>query len=404
VIIFTDSLINYFLRTFFVPLPVNTLVIIPFFGLFLLGRLPQVTPRPTTLIWLMLAVAGYTTGVFSAPDITAHRFLEIASALLAFLVGFGFFKNNADEDILARLFLFVTIAYVVVCLVALSRTMPSLFPVTDQIWSQKGILQRRPEVTTDQNFQVFYLFPAALLLALPFQPKRSLPALFVVVGSLFILAKLQTRSGALIFLGTVFLALSSPIFAKGLGRKKVAVLPVLGFFGVLAAMPLIVASADLLIYRFMHTDYYTGLGRLHSFLYLFEHVWNPLWWIPQGNEGFVLATGNKPHSNITAAFLEGGLLGLVAWIALIFVPIIRLGHRFVRGRLSNFAVIGYLGCVAMFVIQLSLNVPMVDQVWLWAGVGVGLLENPSHYLRQRKPAPVSFATSSRRVFSVEHAK
>ncbi len=378
VIIFTDSLINYFLRTFLMPLPVNTLVILPFFVLFLLKRLPWVLPGPKTLIWLLVAVVGYAVGVFSAPDITAHRFLEIASALLAFMVGYGFFRNNNDEDALARIFLFITLVYVIVCLIALSRSLPSIFPVVDQIWSQKGILQRRPEITTDQNFQVFYLFPAALLLALPYKAKRFVLIIFTVISSLFILAKIQTRSGTLIFLGAAFLALVSPVFVKSLGRKKMAILPVLGFVGIIAAMPLIVNSADLLIYRFFHTDYRTGLGRLYSFLYLFEHIGNPFWWLPQGNESFIAATGNKPHANITAAFLEGGILGLSSWVALVLVPIIRLSISYLRGLLTNFAVIGFLGCVAMFVTQMSLNVPMVDQVWLWSGASIGLLDNIKH--------------------------
>ena len=375
ILIFADSLINYFLRTFFHPLPVNTLVIIPFFGLFLLRRLPNIIPGYRTITWLFIAVLGYTIGVFSAPDITAHRFLEIASAILAFLVGFGFFKNNDNENMVARLFIYITIAYVIVCLLALSRHMPSIFPVIDQIWSQNGILQRRPEVTTDQNFQVFYLFPAALLLSLPFKLKRFTLNILVVVGSLLVLAKLQTRSGTLIFLGAIFLSLISPLFVKSLGRKKLTTLPILGFFAVVAAIPIIISSADLLIYRFFHTDYRTGLGRLYSFLYIFEHAWDPTWWLPQGNESYIIATGNKPHSNITAAFLEGGILGLLSWIALVLLPVFRLSKRFLFGRLTNFAVIGFIGCVTMFVTQLSLNVPMVDQVWLWSGAAIGLLEN-----------------------------
>jgi hypothetical protein len=86
-----------------------------------------------------------------------------------------------------------------------------------------------------------------------------------------------------------------------------------------------------------------------------------------------MATGARPHSNITATFLEGGILSLAAWFALVVYPVARLGLLFISGRLSHASTMIFIGCLTMLVLQLSLNVPMNDQVWLWTGAGVGVL-------------------------------
>jgi hypothetical protein len=365
---------------------VNALVVPIFFLLIVTGNARHFIPSFATLLWLFLAVMGYTIGVLVAPDITTQRFLQIGTALIAFFVGFGFFKNCNDEDIIARILTAVVLLYVVVCVIALSRTLPSLFPLQDQIWSHKGILYRRPEVTTDQNFQIFYLFPATLALALPIKLKRLIFTILAVIGGLFVTAQLQTRSGTLVQLATIVLALSAPLFIPSLGRKKTLFLPVAGLLGIILALPFVLSSSELLFHRLAATDFETGFGgRLKGFLYLFKHIWNPLWWLPQGNTEFLTATGARPHSNITATFLEGGILALTTWFALVVYPIFRLGLRFVLGRLSHASTMVFIGCLTMLVLQLSLNVPMNDQVWLWTGAGVGA------YTREQKTSPLQTA-------------
>ena len=371
IIIFTDSLMNYFLKSVYKPLPVNTLAVPIFAAAVMIGGPKVVLPNIKVLLWLFCAVLGFLIGILSVDDITYLRFFEIATALVAFFVGYAFIINNDDENFVSRIFLILVLLYVIICLLALSRQFPSVFPIIDKIWSKNGSLQIRPEVTTDQNFQIFYLFPAGLIMALPFRWPRFLLASFAIISSLFILAKLQTRSGTLLMAGTLFAALISPMFIRSLGRRKVLVLPVVGFIAFTLSLPYIIQSADLLIYRFVETDYSTGLGRLYSFLYLFETVWNPINWIPKGNAAYVAATGNVPHSNVTAFFLEGGILALAAWFALIFVPLIRMGLKLLRGRLSHLSTVAFLGCLTMFVTQMSLNVAMIDQIWLWAGIGIG---------------------------------
>jgi hypothetical protein len=373
-IILSDSLINYFLRVFFRPLPINAMVVPIFFALIVMGRFRPLVPGIKTLLWILASVFGYVIGIINAPDITPHRFFQIGTALIAFFVGFGFFKNCDDENIISFFFTTIALFYVVVCTIALSRTLPSLFPVQDQIWAYKGLLLRRPEVTTDQNFQILYLFPAALVLALPTRLIRLIVTLITVIGALFVTAQLQTRSGTLVLLGTIVLSLSAPLFIPSLGRKKTLILPVAGIVAIILAMPFIISSSELLFHRLAATDFETGFGgRLKGFFYLFKHVWNPLWWIPQGNTEFLTATGARPHSNITATFLEGGILSLAAWFGLVVYPTARLGFRFLSGRLSHASTMIFIGCLTMLVLQLSLNVPMNDQVWLWTGAGVGVL-------------------------------
>lgn len=368
-----DSLMIYFAKQFigFVPvialLPLFLLVVI-----FKWGSSAIMPPRP--VVWaLSIALIGLLFGVILNQEISWYRLLEIGGAFCAFFVGYMFGRWVDDADFASHAFLITTVLYVIVCVVALLDVMPSLFPVNERIWSYHGVLKVRPEITTDQNFQIFYLLPAVVVLAMPFKVLRFSLAMFATIGGLFVLAKLQTRSGALVLIGIGLLSVMAPIWTKELGRKKVFMVLFLIVVLVLLGLPWILEVASLLIARFIDTDYATAYGRLASITYLFEHIYDPTWWFPRGNTEFISRYGNTPHSNITAMFLEGGILLLGAWIALFVIPLVGLSRLFFKQRLDALATIILLAGVAVWVIQMSLNVPLVEQVWLWGGGVVGAL-------------------------------
>ncbi|MCW9014364.1 MAG: hypothetical protein OQL06_11320 [Gammaproteobacteria bacterium] len=374
VLITLDSLMVYIGKQIAATiLPVNMIVPLILAILLVIKGKNYLLPDKTNLTWLAIAVLGFTSGIFTISELGFPRLFEIGSAATAFITGYIFAKWVKDENEAAKPLMLIGVLYTTVCVIAVSKILPQYFPIIIKLWAHNGQLIERPEVTTDQNFQIFYLIPGIIIFSLPFQKIRFSLAIYILLGSLYALAALQTRSGLLIALGLVFLATISPIWAKTLGKWKLYVIPALGLLIAIIFLPSILNLASGIIIRFTETDYSTGLGRLHSFLYLFEKIYNPIWWLPQGNKEFLELTGNIPHANPTAVFLDGGMFALVAWVALTIVPLLKLSKQFMKSKLDNLAVMLFLGAIGAFLAQLSLNVPLMDQVWLWAGITNGIL-------------------------------
>ena len=372
---FLDTFFNYILSNHFFQFRVgiislvSLLVVLIFFG----GRIFRISEK--WLAYILFLQLSLLIGIFTAPDIGTSRIFQIISIIVYFYCGYIAFRWSTSSSLIQMVLMVLGSIYVIVCTVALLKLYPSIFPIIESVWSQNGVLQSRPEVTTDQNFQVFYLIPVALAIVMPLTTTRLLILSILVVGALFTLSQLQTRSGFIAFLIILFLGLISALKNKQMGRKKIVFLPIISIVAFLAFLPYIVNTASLLIYRFTDHGYDTAQGRLDSALYLVDKLFNITWWLPRGNSEFLQATGNVPHTNITALFLEGGIFGLVLWFCIIVIPTLSLGIKiFFKGNLDPIAVI--VGCAGLGVLalQLTLNVPVHSQVWLWTGAVIAIHE------------------------------
>jgi hypothetical protein len=369
-----DALLTYFTRTLTGHLlPVNWILPLVLLLILLTGGWRAINPPLHIGMGLAFGILGFSFGPLLVPEISTYRYVELIGALCAFAIGYSCLRWNSNEQTFVRMFMIISGMYVVISIIALLKIAPAHFPVINAQWAYHGTIVMRPEVMTDQNFQVFYLFPVVLLLALPYRFPRFWIVLALTIGSLFVLAKLQTRSGMLVLGGTVLMCLAAPIWNRALGRGKLLALPLL-FVGLIAiGINWILQEGSLILARFTDIDYQTGYGRLESFMYLFERVYNPLWWVPQGNGEFLRKFDTIPHSNVTAMFLEGGIAGLYMWIVVFLIPMIMLSRMFFRRQLDQVATLVLLGGFSMLIVQLSLNVPFFKQPWLWAGAVVGVL-------------------------------
>lgn len=372
ILISLDSLLVYFSKQFTGAIyQVN--LSIPLLLLLVLATRGKRFLMPETHVFAMLSIStlGFMTGIILLPGLGLGRFFEITSALIAFIIGHAFIRWSKNSDEVTPILLGIGLVYVFTCVIALSNTLPTYFPVINKLWSLNGTLVNRPEITTDQNFQIFYLIPGLLVLSLPLKKLRAILTTICFIGSLYTMAQLQTRSGFLVCSSIGLMCVFAPIWTKSLGRKKTILYPIAMMIAIAVFLPLIYEYASGLILRFTNTDYSTGLGRLHSFLYLFDKIYLPNWWLPHGNAEFISLTGNKPHSNPTAFFLEGGLLSLFAWFWLFVAPLYRLSRLFFKRRLDNLTTMLLIGGIAFLITQLSLNIPLMDQIWLWAGMILG---------------------------------
>ncbi len=273
-VILFDSMMTYFLNAFGIHVPVNALLIVLVFILFLesRGRALQIAIAP--LVLLHLCVLSFMVGIFTLPQVGYARLLTLGAAVCAFFIGVCCANNIRNVDRFANVCLFISLAYCLVCMMALLQFFPSVFSVKYALGFRDGVQIIRPEITTDQNFQIFYFLPGILVIALPFRIKRFLLSLLCVLLSFYILTQLKTRSGILVLLGTLMLCIVAPFGSKQLGRKKVIILPV--FLGLLTLifLPLIMGFSTGLWERFTGS-YHTFHGRLISIKYLFDHLLSP---------------------------------------------------------------------------------------------------------------------------------
>ncbi len=377
-VVFCDSLITYFGSRIGGVQPA-LIVIILFVTFVLLRGFKSILPTEKVIAWLSLMLFGFVIGIITAPDIGLWRLPQLISASIAFFIGYNLFRYITDVGKLYWLYFILSFIYISVCVIAVLRIAPHYFPIEVSLWAHGYSINERPAITTDQNFQFFYIFLPVLLIMLPASLIRFLGGLVLILGAAFILVRLQTRSGVLVFAGGLLLALAYPFVSKRSDKKKVVVLIALGSLFVLLMLPLVMHEIGPLLTRFLSEgrEHETSAGRLTSALYIFDIVWNPLYWIPQGNPTY-LEGANKPHSNIAAIFLEAGILGLVGWFMLFVRPVFLLAKYYYSRNSDVIASTVFVASVMVLILQLSLNVPVMDQIWLWAGALNGVLERVRH--------------------------
>ncbi len=387
--IMLDSLLTYFANQWFGFLPpVNSLLIIIFFIILMTQGVHAILPPTYYFVVLVLGFCGFLAGKILAGQINIFSIGEVVLSFVAFFIAYFAFRWTSHVETYAKVFLYTSLIYVVVCVIALLALMPTVFPIVNAVWSDNGVPVLRPEITTDQNFQIFYLFPIVLVLALPFKFVRSMIAIFGMVGALFVLAKIQTRSGFIVFCGVSFMVLMVPLLTKNLGRAKTVILPVLLLVVLILNHDVIIQVGDHLIARFTEKSG-AGLGsemgqdRLDSSLFSIQHILDPEWWVPRGSQEFINRYGFLPHSTMTAVYLEGGIVGLFMWLTVFIFPLMALGFLLLKRKLDALATLVLIGGVASFAIQMSLHVPFLKHTWLWAGAVLGSFIRVSSSVQQK---------------------
>lgn len=382
-LILADALITYLLIVHYKHLPILTIVPLLIILHLVTSKEARVSVQPKLFFYLLFGYLGFSMGMVTIDDFNTDTFKRAAGAYSSWVFGYWVFLNRDQIDRFLYPVLLITAVHVAVCLIALVGVSPALFPTFDHIWAHEGELKIRPAVTTDQNFQVFYFFP---LVGIVFAAKRPLLVLvslaFALIAAI-VLAMIQTRSGLLTFLGSFFAGWLILLIARDGNRVKALALAAIS---IPATLVLFVLKYDMLqniVIRFTSGDYTTGLSRFHSFLYFFEKIGNPIWWLPQGNAEYLSLTGNIPHSNITAQLVDGGILALITWVALVVIPTVMVYLRALR--LGSDPVVVFVAVVAagMLVAQMSLNAPLADQVWLWGGAAYGVCATSSRLQDQR---------------------
>ena len=372
-ITFCDSVFSYLLRPFGFTITANALVPLILLALGVFLGISVLRISWAYVLWLGVLVLSLSVAVVTANHVSSHRILEAGGCAVAFYSGYILWRQCSGARQLTVILSGLSLLYVAICVVALLKIDPAHFPITVNYWNMDGVGQARPRVTADANMQFYYLFPAALTLVLPAQFLRTSVALAAAVGTLYVLTMLQTRSGIVVFGLVLLMTLAAPVWQPELGWKKTIAIPMLGVIVAIAAWPMIEKLTAALIYRFHDSTMESGNGRVGSILYIWDHLLDPYWWVPRGPDEFLKRFGGLPHSNLTGIYLDGGLLGLVAWVMLVVRPVVKGTLLFFANRLDSVCVMALIAGTAVMILQLTLFNTTMDQVWLWAGALAGAL-------------------------------
>lgn len=378
-VVLLDSMESYLLlHIAHVSFPVNAVVPALMLLVALRWGAGLFVPPPIVILELIVLIGAFLVGVIFGDIYGWERMLPIGGMVAAFLIGFAAGRWIQDVNAFATVLLVVGSIYSVVCIIALLKLIPDYFPIINAYGNRDGETVIRPEVTIDQNFQVFYLFYIGLLLFLPVRWVRTSIICLASLAAAYTLARVYSRSGVLLFGAALAFAWVTPLVYPRFGRRKLIVLPLLAVLFAAWNFEWIVNVTAQIVYRFTDPESYgTFYGRVYSAQYLLQHLFNPEFWVPQGDRKFLALTGNIPHFNPTAVYLEGGLLGLLAWFGLVAWPVGVLGVRYLRRGLDAVGILFFGGGLVVFAAQLSLNAPLYDHVWLWAGAATGALYRPT---------------------------
>lgn len=339
--------------------------------------------RPLYVILFATMLAGLLLGVlsikvpttFGPEGLYSFSMSQIIAMTVAFVIGMiAIVKQEDDGRFLAELLVVLAGLHLIVCLLALWRVSPALFPIIDSPYWRAGRAISRPEITTDQTRQVLYLLPGLCVLFINGTLVRTIFGMVVAAGALYVAFKVQSRGGFALLAVAIPLAMLIGLRYR-IQRPKLVIPVVILVAGlVVSQVDVILRVAADVLWRVQQLDGTYG-GRLASITYLFEKVGDPAFWLPQGYGDFYSRYGAAPHSFPTMFYLMGGLLSLGAYLLLVGIPLWVLGKRVIQRQATGLQRICFFLGLCAFALQLTQPVVTHAIFWVIAGATVGALRS-----------------------------
>lgn len=375
--ILLDSFTSYVLTNFFgFSFPTNALLPVLFLiGVFRNFRLSSIPP-PSYLLFLALLFISLIIGGFIATGELMPPLMKNASLVVSFLVGYACFRNCENEGRLFLIYAIVSMLYTTVCAMAVVEVAPSIFPVTGKLAMLGGDLVFRYEITTDQNFQVLYLFGSTTLL-LAARRLSFVVVLLVFTGlNFYVLSEIQTRSGFGVLLLTLLIVAFVRI--RRLTSSSKVLFPIAGIalliISALVAGPILGEIFEKIVLRFTESDFDTVDARTEAMVVFFKLLFDPLRWLPLDANSFINTYGYLPHFSPAVIMLQGGIFAVVSWMYLQCMPIAAiLWLLLVRRPQSRLLELVATTAFGSFIVYLSAPIHAWDVVWMWTGAAVGCL-------------------------------
>ena len=358
--------------------PINSLLPFLVLGAFVMDRRHVSIPVPILVAMAMVGL-GLLLGVLAGEPLWKNT-KTFVTAVCGFVIGYKAIVGANNLRSFINLLSWMGLLYAVVCLLAVLGVNKTLFPVSYLEGFDNGVLVRRAEITTDQNVQIYYLFPLMMIFALKQNILKNICFALLTLGAIYTAIKMETRSGLLLLVvGFAMFSLLPVWYKERRGILRLASFTVVAVMALILNLSLLNDSVDVVARRFQVDNLGTLWGRIYSALFLYERVWNPLWWIPKGLKTFSDLHGVFPHHAPTFIFLQAGIFGLAGWFILIALPIFRSIKLIFKKRFDITEATIMVGSLISFVACLSLAAAMFEQLWLWSGAAHGVL---IHYRRR----------------------
>lgn len=408
---FSDVLISYLGNSLQLPLLPQPwrLIIIPF-SLIILTSLHDIVKIKTWLLLcfsglLLFLLLGYFIIEVPTQTLTSNNVpfkilpTDLLTMAIAFLIGsIWVMRKNVSAKLVTDVFLALATIHAVVCIFALLKLAPSVFPLIDAVYYSKGAPVSRPEITTDQTRQILYLFVCLCVVFTQKSLTRVTLALITTLMVIYIITKVQSRWSTVVFILFILIAYLMALYYRTLSMRSLLAGIAVGALVILWNIEEIVAFTGSLLWRFQQIDSSYG-GRMESILYLLEKLGDPAYWIPHGYNEFFQLYGSAPHSFPTMVYLNAGLPGLLFYLIFILTPLAILLNKVIRGTANKLERTGFF--CGSFTFFLSITQPVINHeiFWLMAGVTAGVLSRNYVETRQRetKTAPLSPKHSSPRI-------
>jgi len=307
---------------------------------------------------------------------------DLITMTTAFLIGsIWILRTNISSKLITDHFLALSAFHALICLLALLKISPSIFPLIDAVYYNNGVPVSRPEITTDQTRQALYLLVSLCVVFTQKSLSRNIISLAILLITIFIITKVQSRMSTIVVSLFTIIAYLMAIRFKVISMKMLFAGLSLVVLVILWKIGAIINFLANLIWRFQQVDDSYG-GRAGSIMYLFEKLAEPSYWIPTSYNEFFQQHGAAPHSFHTMVYLNAGLLGLICYLILIIVPLSILFKKILKRTATDYERIGFF--CGSFTFLLSLTQPVINHeiFWLMAGLTAGALSR-SHLERKQ---------------------
>ncbi len=372
-----DALFMYLSQPFFF-FPINALMpLLVIIGL-ATTKIQKPIIKPTPLVLLVIFSVGYMLGAIDDANKPYDVFKQTITLTCAFIVGYQAIINQRNLRLLYTLFLSVGLAYGIICTLAILGLSNTYLPVIyDTGYDTDGTLIERARIMTNENYQIFYLFMIALCFSVKQSNFKSILTIIGLAVATFTMIKLQTRSGIILLLMTAFGGILLRMWYREKGAlQSLAISAAIGLSLLLFKLHALQETASGLVHRFTDSGYGTFWGRIESFTYLFTMIYDPYYWYPRGEHIYMAAhNGTEAHNSLTMAFLNAGILGLIAWILLIIWPTCKGITKIIKRKVTQEHAGIIIGSTISFIAAFSLPAAQYEQVWLWAGACTAALLN-----------------------------
>ncbi|MEC7690577.1 MAG: hypothetical protein VYE47_07195, partial [Pseudomonadota bacterium] len=178
-----------------VTLPTNRLVVIIALVIFSLDKKINLSKRDIS--FLILTISSFIIGTIILPEYKTSDVIAAIGVIFPFYIGNKLVE--LDNNKVGKTFLAVNALIFFILFLVVTGLGGNIFELKYQLHMIGLILEKRPEIFTDQNFQILYLLSPPLILLFSKSNKYKLVVAITMLLYLYSLNFVQSRTGFIFY-------------------------------------------------------------------------------------------------------------------------------------------------------------------------------------------------------------